>query len=237
MTREAVLSLEGVGLTYFRGARHRVPLLRDVSFEVAAGEFVAIVGDPTSGKTTLLQIAAGLIAPATGVVRLDGKPLAAGDDLDPRIAVADRLSLPREMLQMTVLDMVAVPLYEIAKNRATAEQRAADALGVFEIPDLTRARWSELSNVERMLVRVAQATVRRPRLLLVDDPMLGLGIAHSSAVASLLTRAAEDGAAVVMTAGNLADADHAHATLTLTAGTIEPPEPEGRLLDFPTTGT
>ncbi len=233
----AVLSLEGVSLTYFRGARHRVPLLRDVSFEVAAGEFVAVVGDPTSGKTTLLQIAAGLRAPDTGVVRLDGAQLAVGDDLDPRIAMADRLSPPREMLEMSALDTVAVPLYDRKMDHHVAEQHAAAALAVFEIPDLNRAVWSELSNVERMLVRVAQAAVRRPRLLLVDDPMLGLGIAHSSAVAFLLNDAAKHGSAVLMTAGHLEHADHAHTTLTLAAGTIEPPEPEGRLLSFPTTGT
>jgi ABC-type cobalamin/Fe3+-siderophores transport system ATPase subunit len=232
-----VLSLEDVGLTYFRGGRHRVPLLSDVSFEVAAGEFVAIVGDPLSGKTTLLQIAAGLRAPDSGHVRLDGAPLAVSDDLDPRIAIADRLSPPLELLGMSVLDTVAVPLYSKNVDWQTAEQAAADVLSVFDIPDLNRARWSELSNVERMLVRVAQATVRRPRLLLVDEPMLGLNIAHSVAVASLLTDAAENGAAVVMTAGHRDQADYARSTLMLTAGSIEPPEPGGRLLDFPTTGT
>jgi ABC-type cobalamin/Fe3+-siderophores transport system ATPase subunit len=237
MSRVPVLSLEGVGLTYFRGGRHRIALLSDVSFEVAAGEFVAIVGDPLSGKTTLLQIAAGLIPPAGGTVRLDGNPLPVTDDLDQRIAIADRLSPPLEMLGMSVLDTVAVPLYGPTLPREVAEQRAADALAVFEIPDLNRARWSELSNVERMLVRVAQATVRRPRLLLVDEPMLGLNIAHSVAVASLLTDAAENGAAVVMTAGHRDQADYARSTLMLTAGSIEPPEPGGRLLDFPTTGT
>jgi ABC-type multidrug transport system ATPase subunit len=228
-----LLSLEDVSLTYFRGARHRVPLLRDVSFEAASGEFVAIIGDPISGKTTLLQIAAGLLAPDSGTVRLEGRELTASEDLDPRIAIADRLGPPREMLEMTVLDTVAVPLYE-RMDRREAEQHAAAALSIFAIEDLNRAKWPELSNVERMLVRIAQATVRRPKLLLVDEPMLGLGIAHMQAVVTLLKAAVADGTAVVMTAANMADAEHADRLLMLTAGVIEPKPAEGRVLDFPT---
>jgi ABC-type multidrug transport system ATPase subunit len=229
-----LLSLEDVSLTYFRGARHRVPLLRDVSFEAASGEFVAIIGDPISGKTTLLQIAAGLLAPDSGTVRLEGRELTASEDLDPRIAIADRLGPPREMLEMTVLDTVAVPLYE-RMDRREAEQHAAAALSIFAIEDLNRAKWPELSNVERMLVRIAQATVRRPKLLLVDEPMLGLGIAHVQAVVTLLKAAIADGTAVVMTAANLADAEHADRLLMLSAGMIQRDEPDdARVIDFPT---
>lgn len=231
-----LLSLDRVGKTYYRGGRHRVCVLRDASLNVEPGELVAIVGDPMAGKTTLLRIAAGLEAPAEGTVRLNDHPLPATDDLDPRLAFVARTPPPRETSTMRMLDFVSMGLLDRMPARS-AQQRATDALDAFGIADLARATWHELSDVERTLIRIAQAVVRRPAAMFVDDVVLGLGISHTETVlAQLHTATREHDTAAIVTVSDLSEALRADTTHTLNAGMLIPTpsaEAGGRVVDFP----
>jgi ABC-type cobalamin/Fe3+-siderophores transport system ATPase subunit len=215
-----LLALEHVSKTYYRGGRHRLPILRDVSLQVDAGELVAIVADPTAGKTTLLRIAAALEPPDAGAVHLDGRSLAATDDPDPRIALVTRTPPPRETMALAVVDFVGLSLLDRMPDRE-ARRRTDAALDAFDLRDLAHATWPELSDVERTLIRIAQAVVRRPALLLLDDPVLGLGITHSETVLAQLRDATRPHpTATLMTVGHPSEAMHADSATVLSAGTL-----------------
>lgn len=237
VTDEAtLLSLENVSKAYTREGHERVIVLRDVTLRVDRGEFAVVVGDPLSGKTTLLRIAAGLEPPDQGRVRLDDEELRVTGDVDRRVAVVARVAPPREMVSMRMADLLAVPLLDSAPRRE-ARARATGAMSALGVEDLADASWEHLSDVERTLIRIAQATVRRPAVLLVDDPLPGLGLVHVDVVLRSLRRAArDDGAAVVVTVGDLAEAAHADAVHILSTGSLTRaarPDDRGQVLGFP----
>lgn len=231
-----LLALENVSKTYYRGGRHRLSILRDVSRHVDAGELVAIVADPTAGKTTLLRIAAGLEPPDAGTVHLAGQPLPATNDLDPRIALVTRTPPPRETTSLPVTDFVALALMDRMPTRE-ARRRTDAVLDAFDLSALASSTWPDLSDVERTLIRIAQAVVRRPVLLLLDDPVLGLGISHMETVLSQIREAARAHAtATLMTVGHPSEALHADTMLTLNAGALMEMSRQparGQVLDFP----
>jgi ABC-type multidrug transport system ATPase subunit len=230
-----LLALEHVDKTYYRGGRHRLRILRDVALDVDAGELVAIVADPTAGKTTLLRIAAGLEPPDSGGVRLAGEPLPATNDPDPRIALVTRTPPPRETMTMRMLDLVAIPLME-QMSLAKAHRRVTPMLEALGVGDLSSATWLELSDAERVAIRIAQAAVRKPLLLLVDDVMAGLGIAHVDAVLGCLRHAADDDrTAVLMTAGSLEETACVDTLYSLSASSLVAmsTRERGQVLDFP----
>jgi ABC-type multidrug transport system ATPase subunit len=230
-----LLAVEHVEKTYYRGGRHRLPILRDVTLHVDAGELAAVVADPTAGKTTLLRIAAGIESPDAGTVKLAGQLLPTANDPDPRIALVTRTAPPRETMGMRMLDLVAIPLLE-QMSLGRAHRRVTPMLEALGVSDLSSATWVELSDAERAAIRIAQAAVRRPLLLLVDDVASGLGIGHVDAVLGCLRHAADDDrTAVLLTAGNLEEAAHVDTLYSLSAGSLVAmsTRQRGQVLDFP----
>jgi len=230
-----LLALEHVDKTYYRGGRHCLRVLRDVNLQVDDGELVAVVADPTAGKTTLLRIAAGLEPPDSGTVQLAGLPLPLTNDPDPRIALVTRTPPPRETLTMRMLDFVAVPLLE-EMSLTKAHRRVIPMLEALGVGDLASATWVELSDAERAAIRIAQAAVRRPRLLLADDVMAGLGITHVDAVLACLRHAADDdGTTVLMTTGSLEETARVDTLYSLSGGALVAmsSSERGQVLDFP----
>ena len=147
-------------------------ILRDVSFTIAAGEAVAVVGASGSGKSTLLGLLAGLDTPTAGSVRVDGEDLFALDE-DGRAALRARLLgfvfqsfnlLPA----MTALENVMLPLELAGTANAAAEAKSLlERVGLGQ--RLTHYP-KQLSGGEQQRVAIARAFVTQPRLLLADEP-------------------------------------------------------------------
>jgi ABC-type lipoprotein export system ATPase subunit len=226
-----LLSLAGVSKSFWRGTV-RVEVLRRVSLQLAPGDFVAVTGNLGSGKTTLLRLAAGLDAPDDGEVRFDGRLLT---ELTRRelqelrrheIGYADR-SGPFER-ELAALDHIAFPLMGTMR-RAAASRRAMETMRQLGLePACGALRWAELTDGERTLVSLAHAIVRRPKLLLVDDPTSNLGIYESERTTALLHQlAAEQDMAILMAAPNLADTLRAHELQSLCAGELIGSTPPG----------
>jgi putative ABC transport system ATP-binding protein len=145
-------------------------ILRDVSFSIASGEAVAVVGASGSGKSTLLGLLAGLDTPTAGSVRIEGEDLFALDE-DGRAALRARLLgfvfqsfnlLP----SMTALENVMLPL-----ELAGSADAAAEARGLLERVGLGLTHYpKQLSGGEQQRVAIARAFVTKPRLLLADEP-------------------------------------------------------------------
>lgn len=172
-------------------------VLDDVSLEIAPAQLVALAGARRAGKSTLLQVAAGVIAPDTGQVLFDGCA-----DPDRERGRRGGLSLAYDRLSpamgATVLDQVAAPRLacispHAAEREAFAALRRVDAVALAGEPS-----GASLSFDEHARVVLARALVTQPRLLLVDEPALGLAGAERDALLALLRSFAREGIAVLM---------------------------------------
>jgi ABC-type lipoprotein export system ATPase subunit len=203
----ALLSMSGISKTYSRGERrHRV--LVDVALEVAAGEIVAVVGQPADGKTTLLRIAAGLERADHGAVTFDGRELTRLSDGERSTLLRDEIAWTHRAgtgVNFEILDYVGMPLVTRGRQRRReAEDLALEALERVGVPGIARRRWDELSNWERVMVAFARGIVRKPRLMIVDDVIHGLGMSRTHQAGELLCALVDElGCGVLMSASDL----------------------------------
>jgi lipoprotein-releasing system ATP-binding protein len=198
---DGLLSLRGVSKSYWRGA-HELRVLRNVSLEIAAGEFTTVWGKRGAGKTTLLKIAAGLEAPDAGVVDFAGRDLSGLSEAGHARLMREQIGWVRRTgprSDLTMLDYVALPLL-VGHGRRRARARAYDALERVGMAECAGQGWDSLSDGERALTGIAHGVVRRPRLLLIDDPTANLGVREREDVNELLrSLGAEEELAVLMT--------------------------------------
>lgn len=220
---EPLLVFDRVSRRHWRGHRP-IDVLADVSLTIAPGELGGIWGPRGAGKTTLVELAAGLLEPDAGAVRFDGRDLAglsrrqAAALLHRDIGIATRTGPASR--ELDVRHWVALTLLDRVGWRAGL-RRAQQALDRVGAGDAATARWHELSDGERTLTAVARALVREPRLLLVDDPSAGLGLLERGEVTVLLRSLAEEAdVAVLVTASELDEVRGAHALWSLAGGRL-----------------
>lgn len=166
----------------------RLTILDDVTFDVAGGEAIAIVGVSGSGKSTLLGLLAGLDTPSAGRVLIDGHDLYALDE-DGRAALRARMvGFVFQSFQllpaMTALENVMLPL-ELAGELA-AREAATAMLARVGLRDRAHHYPRQLSGGEQQRVAIARAFVTRPSLLLADEPTGNLDAATGAQVIDLM---------------------------------------------------
>jgi putative ABC transport system ATP-binding protein len=214
---------------YLSGGRP-LAVLRDVSFDVAAGSFTAIVGPSGSGKTTLLGLLAGLDVPTRGRVLLDGTDLSTLDE-DARARVrGERVGFVFQSFQLiptlTAVENVAVPL-ELRGERG-AERRAAELLDRVGLGGRGHHFPAQLSGGEQQRVAVARAFVNRPRVLFADEPTGNLDLATGARIVELLEGLnQEDGTTVVLVTHDLSLAARAGRVIRLADGRVVSDTPGG----------
>lgn len=169
-----------------------LPVLRGVSFGVARGEAVAIVGPSGSGKSTLLNILGTLDRPSAGTVLLDGRDLTALDEIELAAARNREIGFVFQahhlLPQCTVLENVLVPTLagSDAAGRAAALEYAKKLLTRVGLAERLAHRPGQLSGGERQRVAVVRALINRPKLLLADEPTGALDRVSAEALAQLL---------------------------------------------------
>jgi ABC-type lipoprotein export system ATPase subunit len=226
---DGLLSLREVRKSYWRGA-HELRVLTDVSIEMSTGEFVAVWGKRGAGKTTLLKIAAGLEVPDAGTACFGGRDLAGLSEADQARLMREQVGWVRRTgprSDLSMLDYVALPLL-VENSQRRARSRAYDALARVGMSECADQRWDSLSDGERALTGIAHGIVRRPQLLLIDDPTANLGVREREDVNELLrSLAAEEGLAVLMTAPGMPAAIGSDEIKVLSAGRLleRPSEP------------
>ncbi len=224
-----LLLLEGVGKRYRRGERSHW-LLRRATLELATGEVVAVMAMRSQGKTTLLRIAAGMVAPDEGRVLFAGRDLDGLSDhaharlLREQIGLAGRLG---PGLGVRMLDYVAMRLAIGGRSRRREVRlRALEALELVGAENCAERHWEELSDWERALVEIAQAIAGTPRLLLIDDVLDGLGMRETDELARLVRALAEDHEiGVLMAVSDPEAALCSHRVLSLADGRLTPMSP------------
>jgi branched-chain amino acid transport system ATP-binding protein len=172
-----------------------------VSFSVAAGELVGIMGPNGSGKTTLFNLIAGALAPDGGRIRLHGRDIAG---LAPhRICargIARTFQLVRPFAGLTALDNVLVGrLYgRAAGGRAAAVAEAARLLALVGLDGRATTPAARLTLIDRKRLELARALATSPELLLLDEFMAGLNPAETATAMALVRRLVADGLTVLM---------------------------------------
>jgi ABC-type nitrate/sulfonate/bicarbonate transport system ATPase subunit len=154
------------GLSHSFGERH---VLRKLSLSIDAGESVALLGANGSGKSTLLRLVAGLLTPTAGRINLVGSAAAAGR---PEVGIVFQEA--RLLPWRTVLRNVTLPLELAGEPLATARATAEATLARVRAGGLVDRNPAEISGGERGRVALARALVRRPSLLLLDEPFAAL---------------------------------------------------------------
>jgi len=175
----------------------KIRVLTGVDLKVGAGEVVALLGPNGAGKTTLLRAVSGLL-PWAGSMRFDGRDLTGFGPRDTvKRGLAHVVEGHRVFTQLSVLDNLLLAAYDLPRSERAA--RVEEVLELFpEIAAKQRERAAWLSGGQQQILAVAQGLVRRPRLLMLDEPSAGLSPVLVDRVLVVVQRLREAGTAVLL---------------------------------------
>jgi phospholipid/cholesterol/gamma-HCH transport system ATP-binding protein len=204
-TSEPVISFEDVHLGFTED-----DVLKGVSFRVEPRETLVLLGETNSGKTLTLKLAAGLLKPTSGHVRVLGRDLGSMSE-DELLAFRRQIGFVFQegalFDSLTVEDNVAYRLREDGVDDAEIEERVRQALRFVELEDVLDKLPDELSGGMRRRVAIARAIVSRPPIVLYDSPTAGLDPVTSQTIITLILRLRDDqGMTSVMATHRLQDA-------------------------------
>jgi putative ABC transport system ATP-binding protein len=215
----AVLRLENLTKRY---RSDRPPVFEDLNLELAGGEYVAVMGESGVGKSTLLNLLAGLDRPDSGRVRLLGIEVSAMDDdattLLRRRTVGFVFQAFHVLPYLTVEQNIALPLDLLGVAAAERSRRTAEMMEAVGVAALARRYARELSGGEVQRVAIARALVHKPRLILADEPTGNLDPRSAAQILELLrTQIKANSAAGILITHSRTAADTADRILLLDA--------------------
>ena len=189
---EPLLDIAGLSAGY-----GKIGVLHAVHLTVGANEVVALLGPNGAGKTTLLRAVSGLL-PWSGRVHFAGRDLAGTSPRDTvRAGLAHVIEGHRVFTQLAVIDNLLLAAYDLSRGERTA--RVEEVFALFpEIAAKRRERAVALSGGQQQILAVAQGLVRRPRLLMLDEPSAGLSPVLVDRVLVVVQRLRESGTAVLL---------------------------------------
>ncbi len=219
-----VLSLRDVTKTIDTGT-HRVEILKGISFDVHRGEFVAVMGASGSGKSTLLGLVAGLDTPTSGSIRIEDEEIARLDEDSLARLRGRKIGFVFQSYQLiptlTAEENVLLPAELAGEDLATAEQRVRALLRTVGLEHRRDHYPVQLSGGEQQRVALARAFIRKPPLLLADEPSGNLDSVNGRQVLELLLAMnRSEGATLMLVTHDRELAAHASRIITLRDGEV-----------------
>jgi putative ABC transport system ATP-binding protein len=218
-----MLKLENVSKIY-RTTEVETRALDAVSFQVATGEFLAIMGPSGCGKSTLLNILGLLDSPTSGVFSFFGEDIARASErhltILRRRAVGFIFQSFNLIDDLNVAENVEVALIYRGVSGGERKRRVAEALERVGIAHRSRHLPQQLSGGQQQRVAIARALVAKPKLILADEPTGNLDTANGDAVMNLLTGVGQSGTTVIMVTHSLVHAARAQRTVKLLDGHV-----------------
>jgi putative ABC transport system ATP-binding protein len=207
-----------------RNGAHEVRIIRDISFDVAPKEFVAVMGPSGSGKSTLLGLIAGLDAPTSGSISIDGQEITKLREDDLAQLRGKKLGFVFQAYHLiptlTAFENVLLPM-EFSGIANGASDRAAYLLESVGLADRRDHYPAQLSGGEQQRVALARAFMMKPAVLLADEPTGNLDTANGRHVLELLLKLnREEGTTLMLVTHDDVLASHAQRKIMLRDGKI-----------------
>ncbi len=219
--------MENIWKTYQMGVE-QLHALRDVSFQVEKGEYLAIIGPSGSGKSTLMNLIGCLDSPSKGNYWINGNLVS--DMTDDELArirnkeigfVFQTFNL---LARATALHNVELPLIYAGMRAAERHEKAMQALESVELGDRVGHKPNELSGGQRQRVAIARALVNHPSILLADEPTGALDTKTSYEIMELFEKLHQEGNTIILVTHEHDIAERAHRIITIRDGKIEKDE-------------
>lgn len=180
-----------------------VPVVRDINFSITPGEFAAILGPNGSGKTTLMKLALGLLKPTSGQVLLFGEPAETFTDWHKVGYVPQRTQATESRFPASVREIVNFGSYSgfspLSIFKRDKSNRVDEAMEMAGIAQLASRRVSDLSVGQQQRMLIARSLVRKPELLVMDEPVAGVDAAGEEQFHTMVRRLNRDlGITIVM---------------------------------------
>ncbi|OPY94504.1 branched-chain amino acid ABC transporter [Bradyrhizobium sacchari] len=173
--------------------------VQDVSFRLHKNEILGIIGPNGAGKTTLFNLLNGFLKPSQGEVLIDGRDMSGQrPHVICEAGVGRTFQVMRPFLRMSILDNVVVGAYVRARSDEEARKMAADAVVRVGLSAVADRIAGELSTKELRLMELARAIAGRPRILLLDETLAGLGHSEADEVVAVIQQLARDGMTIAI---------------------------------------
>lgn len=203
------------------------PVLKGVSFDIAAGEFVAIMGPSGSGKSTLMHILGFLDRPTSGRFDFEGRDVTTFDDDQAAKIRNERVGFVFQAFNLlprtTVLDNVKLPLiYGVKKDKNSLAKAALESVGLGHRLDF---HTNQISGGEKQRVAIARALVNDPAVIFADEPTGNLDSKSGGVVMKILQDLNAAGRTIILVTHELDTAEHAKRIMRIRDGNIVADEP------------
>jgi len=217
-----IVEIRSVSKSYRRGS-HVVPVLSDITFDIARGEFLAIMGPSGSGKSTLLNLIAGIDRVDTGSIVVGGEDITSLSETELARWRAGNVGFIFQfynlMPVLTAFENVDLPLHLTGLSRAQRREHVEMALSMVNLTDRMDHYPAQLSGGEQQRVAIARAIVIDPVLLVADEPTGDLDLRSAEDVLNLMGRLNEEmGKTIIMVTHDPHAAERAHTMRHLEKG-------------------
>lgn len=221
----SILKVNGVQKIYTtRFGGNKVEALKNVSFEVEQGEYVAIMGESGSGKSTLLNILASLDKPISGNVILDGNDLSKIKESQAAAFRRDNLGFVFQEFNLldtfTMEDNIYLPLVLAGKNYKEMNQRLKPIAAKLGITEILKKYPYEVSGGQKQCGAVARALITNPKLILADEPTGALDSRATDELLRLFSQINQTGQTILMVTHSVKAASHAGRVLFIKDGEV-----------------